>query len=126
MNEVYIVYLHDESDSVGVMTEEMFYNSFLQIGFVDSFNDVDFANYHGKIFAKEHNCDFAEFEEDQTPEIRSVTEGELFEYEFDTKTRIALEFDLKFCGNSYIDPNNKRIDPKTVKYNKTKDIYERI
>ena len=122
IKQIYVLAVHPESDSVFICKESEWnsdQNTLIQeCNEIDRFDDIDFANYEGQKYAEEHHCGFTEYEAAETiePEIISV-DKELLSFmqdKLDTKTRVALEFDLKFCGRSFVDRNNQRIDPINV------------
>ena len=64
--QIYILLLHPESDSLLILKEEEFdktFDSVYQLDEIDRFDDIDFANYEGRLYADKHNCDFTEYTE---------------------------------------------------------------
>ncbi len=122
----YIVWVHHESDVVGIMTLEQWDkepDNCVMLDFVEEVCDLDFAEYIAKQKADKLNYDFTPFEffvvEPKEPFDWSVREVNLedllnLEDKLDNKNYMAVQFDLKFCGRAYVDNNYQRIDPIKV------------
>lgn len=119
----YVLLVHPESCSVFIELETNWNNGDCKwndglVEEIDCYDDLDFAEFDGEKYAKENNCDFSAYKEEQAfsiPEVRSITLSNIGLINLDNKTNVALQFDLKFCGRAFIDRNNQRIDPIKVK-----------
>lgn len=118
--QIYVICVHHESDCVFLTKEEEWEANFISynnnlVEEVDRIDDLDFAEYEAKQYANKRNYEYTDYQEKFINSILLVTEEMLDTLDLDMKTRVALNFDLKFCGNAYLNPDNTRIDPAKVR-----------
>jgi len=119
--QIYVLCNHDESCSVFIVPEEQYEDENWNNEMVEEigrYDDIDFANYEGRIFADKRGSEFEEYLPEQkpfdVPEFTLVTESNLKLIKVDVKTRKQLEFDLKYCGRAFINRENSRVDPINI------------
>ncbi len=132
----YIVWVHHESDVVGIMTLEQWDkepDNCVMLDYVETVCDLDFAEHIAKQLADKLNYDFTPFEffavEPKEPfdwDVKEVNLEDLLNLEdkLDNKTYMAVQFDLKFCGRAYVDNHYQRIDPIKVQVLTNKETKE--